>query len=133
MTDTPDTSTRQYTRPDAGWEAQLLTGVSVPVQRPLTHGEAREANQVVSDVVAKLAAMTVRRMCNQHSCTLSSKGTCEHSDARRDADYLRHILNVLGLPGDFQEVTDQDRENLLSAMAQKPTLGVDRYETIIES
>ena len=132
MTDTTYTDDPQHTPPGRDWETKLLTGVSVPVTKPLTHGEARDANQVVSDVVAKLAATTVRRMCNQHSCTLSSTGTCEHEDARRDADYLRHILDVLGLPGDFQEVTEQDKANLLSAMAQKPTLGVDRYETILE-
>lgn len=132
MTDTTHTDDPQHVAPGRTWERQLLTGVSVPVTRTTTHGEAREANQVVNDVVAKLAATTVRRMCNQHTCTLSSKGTCEHEDARRDADYLRHILDVLGLPGDFQEVTDEDRANLLSAMAQKPTLGVDKYETILE-
>jgi hypothetical protein len=129
MTDTHSTNDQH---PGAAWESQLLTGVSVPVTRTATHGEAREANQVVHDVVAKLAAATVRRQCNQHSCTLSSTGTCEHEDARRDADYLRHILDVLGLPGDFEEVTDEDRANLLSAMAQKPTLGVDKYETVLE-
>lgn len=132
MTDTHSTDDRQHVHPDASWEAQLLTGVSVPVTTMTSHGEAREANQVVNDVVAKLAATTVRRMCNQHSCTLSATGTCEHADARRDADYLRHILDVLGLPGDFQEVTEQDRANLLSAMAQKPTLGVDKYESVLE-
>lgn len=130
MTDTPDPD-RQHTRPGEAWEAQLLTGVSVAAA-PVTHGEAREANQVVSDVVAKLAALTVRRLCNQHACTLPSAGTCEHEDARRDADYLRHMLDVLGLPQDLQEVTETDRANLLSALAQKPTLGVDHYAEVLE-
>lgn len=132
MTDTHPTRDDKRVPPGSAWETQLLTGVSVPVTRTTTHGEAREANQVVNDVVAKLAATTVRRMCNQHACELSATGACEHPDARRDADYLRHILDVLGLPGDFQEVTEQDRANLLSAMAQKPTLGVDSYSSVLE-
>ena len=132
MADTRWTDDPQHVRPDAAWEAQLLTGVSVPVERPLTHGEAREANQVVSDVVAKLAALTVRRQCNQHACTLPSTGTCDHEDARRDADYLRHVLDVLGLSQSFEDVTEADRADLLSALAQKQTIGVDRYSEVLE-
>lgn len=133
MTDTPDPSDRQHTRPGEAWEAQLLTGVSVaPADATPTHGEAREANLVVTDVVGKLAALTVRRQCNQHACTLPSTGACDHPDARRDADYARHILDVLGLPSDFQEVTEADRKSLLDALAQKQTIGVDRYADVLE-
>jgi hypothetical protein len=106
--------------------------VSVSTEKPLTHGEAREANLVASDIVGKLAALTVRRQCNQHTCTLPATGVCEHEDARRDADYLRHILDVLGLPQDFQDVTEADRANLLTAMAQKQTVDVDRYQEVLE-
>jgi hypothetical protein len=132
MTDISAPDDHQRTRPGEVWEAQLLTGVSVTAEKPLTHGEAREANQAVHDVVGKLAALTVRRQCNQHACTLPSTGACEHENARRDADYLRHVLDVLGLPQDFQQVTEADRAGLLDAMAQKQAIGVDRYETIIE-
>jgi len=132
MTDTPTPDDHQRTRPGEVWEAQLLTGVSVRAERPLTHGEAREANETVTDIVGKLAALTVRRQCNQHACTLPATGACEHEDARRDADYLRHMLDVLGLPQEFQEVTEADRASLLDAMAQKTVIGVDRYETIVE-
>jgi hypothetical protein len=110
----------------------MLTGVSVRAERPLTHGEAREANQAVSDIVGKLAALTVRRQCNQHACTLPTTGACEHEDARRDADYTRHILDVLGLPQGFQAVTEADRSDLLNALAQRPTLNVDTYPTVTE-
>lgn len=133
MTDTPETSAQQLTQPGEVWETQLLTGVSVAVDRPLTHGEAREANQTVTDVVGKLAALTVRRQCNQHDCTLPTTGVCEHEDARRDADYLRHILDVLGLPQSFEDVTEEDRANLLNAMAQKPSIDVDKYSEVLES
>ena len=131
--DTPDSSDHQHTRPGEAWEAQLLTGVSIaPVDASPTHGEAREANLVVNDVVARLAALTVRRQCNQHACTLPSTGACEHEDARRDADYLRHVLDVLGLPQSFDEVTEDDRANLLTALAQKQTIGVDHYAEVVE-
>lgn len=133
MTDTSETDDQPRTPPGAAWEAQLLTGVSVAAARPLSHGEARDANQVVSDVVAKLAALTVRRQCNQHACSLPATGACEHADARRDADYLRHMLDVLGLPGSFEDVTVADRANLLDAMAQKPTVGVDKYSEVTEN
>lgn len=132
MTDTPETDDRQFPPPGGAWEAQLLAGVSVDAREPISHGEAREANQTVSDVVAKLAALTVRRMCNQHACTLPATGACGHEDARRDADYLRHMLDVLGLPGSFEDVTEADRANLLDAMAQKPVVGVDKYSEVTE-
>jgi hypothetical protein len=133
MTDTPETDDRQFTRLGETWEAQLLAGVSVAAREPISHGEAREANQTVSDVVAKLATLTVRRMCNQHDCSLPATGACGHEDARRDADYLRHMLDVLGLPGSFEDVTAEDRANLLDAMAQKPTVGVDKYSEVTEN
>ena len=132
MTDTPEPDDRHFTRLGEAWETQLLAGVSVDAREPISHDEAREANQTVSDVVVKLATLTVRRMCNQHACTLPATGACGHEDARRDADYLRHMLDVLGLPGSFEDVTEADRANLLDAMAQKPTVGVDRYPEVTE-
>lgn len=132
MTDTHTTRDGHHTPHGSTWETQLLMGVSVIATPAATHSETREANQIVNDVVAKMAAATVRRMCNQHACELPKTGACEHPDARRDADYLRYVLSVLGLPGDFQEVTEQDRANLLSAMAQKPALGTGKYSSIVE-
>lgn len=132
MMDTPETDDHQFPPPGGAWEAQLLAGVSVAAREPISHEEAREANQTVSDVVAKLAALTVRRMCNQHACTLPATGACGHEDARRDADYLRRMLDVLGLPGSFEDVTEADRANLLDAMAQKPVVGVDKYSEVTE-
>ena len=119
-------STPQHQRPDEAWERELLTGVSASASPETSHGEAREANLMVTDVVTKLAVLTVRRQCNQHSCELPSTGVCGHEDARRDADYLRHVLDVLGLPGDLLEVTEADRANLLTAMAHRSTTDVDR-------
>lgn len=132
MTDSPEPADQQLSRQGEAWEEQLLAGVSVASREPVSHDEAREANQTVSDVVAKLAALTVRRMCNQHACTLPATGACSHADARRDADYLRHMLDVLGLPGSFEDVTAADRVNLLDAMAQKPVVGVDKYSEVTE-
>ncbi len=132
MTDTPTTDSHRHSHPGEEWETKLLTGVSVESRRPLSHGEARDANEVVNDIVGRLAALTVRRQCNQHSCMLPSTGACEHEDARRDADYLRHILDVLGLPQGFQSVTEGDRVELLDALAQRPTLEVDRYAAVTD-
>ena len=132
MTDTPDSEASRQSRPGETWETQLLTGVSVESRRPLSHGEAREANETVNDLVERLATITVRRQCNQHACTLPSTGACEHEDAHRDADYLRHMLDVLGLPQDYVEVTESDRTDLLDALAQRPALNVDSYASVTD-
>jgi hypothetical protein len=79
-----------------------------------------------------MAVMTVRRACNRHTCTLPSEGRCEHSDARKDADLLRHVLDVLGLPGDFQTVSESDKLNLLSSLSDDPAIDVDRYSEVID-
>jgi hypothetical protein len=129
MMDTP-ASTPRYQRPDEDWERGLLAGVSTAVGD--THGERQDHNQTVGDVVAKMAAMTARRRCNRHGCTIPTTGVCEHPDARLDADYLRHILDVLGLPGDFQPVTEDDRVNLLSSLAQREEIGPGHYGDDVE-
>lgn len=132
MMDTPEPNERRFTRQGETWETQLLEGVSVNAHESVSHSEAREANQAAADVVAKLAAFTVRRVCNQHACTLPITGACGHEDARRDADYLRHMLDVLGLPGSFENVTEADRASLLDALAQKSVVGMDKYSEVAE-
>lgn len=131
MTDAPRRDDRRYVRPGDAWESQLLAGVSVPVGELSTHQEVRDANLVVDDVVAKLAALTVRRQCNQHVCTLPATGVCDHEDARRDVDYMRHILDVLGLPGSYADVAETDRAELLQALSQRSTVTVASYAEVI--
>lgn len=95
-------------------EVASLTGVVVTSG---TQADARQSNLDATDVIRHMAATRVRRMCNQHRC--SGPG-CEHPNHRRDVDYLGHVLDVLGLPGAYQEVTQEDRDRLLTSLAQQP-------------
>lgn len=104
-------------------EVASLTGVVV---NPGTRAEVRQSNLDATDVIRHLAATRVRRMCNQHAC--SGPG-CVHPNHRRDVDYLGHILNVLSLPGAYQEVTQEDRNRLLTSLAQQPD---ERLETSVK-
>lgn len=104
------------TTPDTTRGAVSLTGVTAAQDR---HQAVYDANQDVGSVAAKLAASMVRRMCNQHGCEMPLKGTCDHPNHRRDVDYLRSMLDLLGLPQDFEEVTQADRDNLLLSLAQQ--------------
>lgn len=54
----------------------------------------------------QLAALLVRTKCNQHDCVLEG---CTDENHRRDVDYLNHCLAMLGLPGAYQPVSDEQR------------------------
>ena len=99
-------------------EAAMLTGVVVASS---VQADVRQANVDAGNVAAKMATVMARRMCNQHRCTAPSGTPCVHPDHRRDVDYLRHVLTLLGLPGAYAEVTQDDRDQLLSSLAQQDT------------
>jgi hypothetical protein len=51
-----------------------------------------------SEAEKTLARLTVRRYANQHGCCQASTTTaCIHPDHRRDVDYARWLLTMLGL------------------------------------
>lgn len=95
-------------------EAGSLTGLVVTEN---TQQDVRQSNLDAADVIQHLAATRVRRMCNQHRC--SGPG-CQDPNHRRDVNYLRHTLDVLGLPGTYREPTQEDRDQLLTSLAQQP-------------
>lgn len=86
----------------------------------VTAGDTTRDTSVV-DVITRMATMTARRMCNQHDCRATHDSPCEHPDHRRDVDYLRHVLDVLGLPGDFQQPSDGDHDELMCSLRDLPT------------
>lgn len=96
--------------------AVSLTGITVPLE---THQAGFTANNDLSRVADKMAASMVRRLCNQHGCTMPSKGVCTHPNHARDVDLLLAVLRQLDLPGDFEEITEEDRTNLLTSLAQQ--------------
>jgi hypothetical protein len=53
----------------------------------------------------RVAALCVRRFCNQHACQGAG---CAHRNHRRDADSLARTLDILGLPGTFPVLEDSD-------------------------
>lgn len=96
---------------------QVLVGVSdVSGAREATLDEDQQSDMVAG----KLAALMVRRQCNQHSCLKPSTGTCDHPDHRRDVDYMRHCLEVLGLTSDYPELTESDRRAWLGGLKSNP-------------
>lgn len=97
-------------------EATALTGVVVSG----TQQDVRQHNLDAGAIVARMAATTVRRKCNQHRCAGVS---CAHPNHRRDVDYLRHCLELLGLPGTHETVTAEDRAQLLVSLARQPSDG----------
>lgn len=56
----------------------------------------------------RLAALLVRTKCNQHDCDPEG---CTDGNHRRDVDYLNYCLAVLGLPGTYPVVTDEERKD----------------------
>lgn len=74
-----------------------------------------------------LAAMTVRRKCNQkdHQCTAPRTGSCEHPNHRRDADLLLStdqrypgMLDMLGLDHAYPQCSEKDRATWLKWIGQ---------------
>lgn len=86
-------------------------GERVP-SAPRRHARKIDPDQAI-DIERRLAAMAVRRMCNQHQCTGES---CVDTSHRKDADYLLSenerfpgMLDMLGLPREYPDLTEQDR------------------------
>lgn len=93
----------------------------------------RHASRVDPDealeIQHRLAARTVRRICNQHSC---SGADCTHPNHRKDADYLLSededypgMLDMLGLPRNYPEITERDRIVYLKWLRQAGPPEVD--------
>jgi hypothetical protein len=57
----------------------------------------------------RLAALTVRRICNQHKCS-PADGPCDDPQHRQDVDFLKSMLTMLELPGRVLNVTNEERE-----------------------
>jgi len=73
---------------------------------------------VIVDLTQRMAALTVRRMCNQatHQCR-PSQGPCRNFNHRRDAQrLLPEMLEMLGLPTEVPEVSEEDKRNWLSGL-----------------
>ena len=107
-------------------EAAALTGVVVASG---TRQDERQSGLDAAAIITKMAVTSARRMCNQHGCDASSETPCIHPEHRRDVDYLAHVLDVLGLPGDYQEVTSTDRQLLLTALASQTDESLGSGET----
>jgi hypothetical protein len=67
------------------------------------------------DLAKRLAALAVRRAANQHGCRGRD---CRHPDHRRDVDFCRVLLEMIGLPGEYPEVTEADRVEYVTGVAQ---------------
>lgn len=83
------------------------------------HGLAGDREKTADrqrELANNLAALTVRRLTNQHGCP--GKG-CRHEDHRRDVDYCRAMLATLGLPGGYPAVAAEDRAEFVGSVAER--------------
>lgn len=62
-----------------------------------------------------LAARRVRKMCMQHVCT---GDPCQHRNHRRDLDYARHCLTMLGLTDVAKETREEEGDNRMNVPRQ---------------
>lgn len=98
---------------------------TVTARRPRHATRVDEA--VALDIQQRMAAMQVRRKCNQedHRCTAPSTGSCEHPNHRRDADLLLStdgeypgMLNMLGLDSAYPAYDAKDKVTWLKWLGQ---------------
>jgi hypothetical protein len=82
---------------------------------------------VAQDIQRRMAAMQVRRKCNQedHQCTTPSTGSCEHPNHRRDADLLLStdrefpgMLDMLGLDNAYPAYDAKEKATWLKWLGQ---------------
>lgn len=88
---------------------------------PPTRSQAVRMNEdVITSLTHRMAALTVRRMCNQptHQCRPAADGgPCGHHNHHRDAGLLLpEMLETLGLPLEVPVVSDEDKKNWLSGL-----------------
>lgn len=86
---------------------------------------ARVPDDIGRDIHHRMAAMLVRRMCNQHQCTTPKTGTCDHPDHRKDNDYLHSVdenypgmLDMLGFDHDYKPYTEDEKKTWLRWIGQ---------------
>jgi hypothetical protein len=101
-------------------------------RKPRRKGQVDPA--VAADINRRMAAMMVRRMCNQHECTEPETGSCEHPNHRRDNDYLLStdrkypgMLEVLGFDTAYPSYTQAEKELWLRSIGQA---GPDEEDSI---
>lgn len=100
--------------------------LAAPSTRRPRHA-AQVPDELAEDILRRLAAMRVRRQCNQHQCTAASPADCADPNHRRDADLLlstdaRHpgMLDMLGLDTAYPEYTEDERKTWLRWIGNTP-------------
>lgn len=70
------------------------------------HEEIHEGNVTADDLAQRMAAMTVRRYAIKHKCGCT--------DPRHDEEMalLESLLDLLGLPREFQEPTSEEKATI---------------------
>lgn len=65
--------------------------------------EYQRVNHEMEDEVIAAAVLNLREKFNRHACTRRAVSDllCEHQDHWKDVAMLRHMLMVMGLPGDL--------------------------------
>lgn len=95
---------------------------------PATRSQTVRMNEnAIMDLTHRMAALTVRRTCNQadHQCRPSA-GLCRHRNHRRDAALLLpEMLEMLGLSADVPEVSVEDKKNWLSGLRNAPAISLN--------
>jgi hypothetical protein len=69
-------------------------------------------------VERRMAAMHVRRLCDQHECTARKTGSCDHPNHERDMHFLREMLSHLGLDAEYPAYSPDDHRLWLRWLGQ---------------
>jgi hypothetical protein len=84
--------------------------------------QLNDKDRRIQDQENRLAAQRIRRMCNRHNCELWRDlseervhwwadiigPACSHPNHKRDADYLKRMLDICGLSGGIPDLSEDD-------------------------
>lgn len=86
-----------------------------------TRRRPRHAGRIPDDVaegiLRRMATVGVWRKTNQHDCP---QRDCTHLNHRRDAEYTREMLDMLGLDRTGASYTEAEQRTLLKWIGQAP-------------
>lgn len=110
--------------PDVSGDDGQLGGVTAPVARSVR----RVSEDAYEETTRKLAALMVRKACNQgqHS---GDPAVCTDPNHRRDAAYMEFCLRALDLPLSMPVVTQEEREVWLRGVRQYGATDVSDLES----
>lgn len=67
-------------------------------------------HDTAADIERRMAAMKVRRRCNEHDCQAPKAGTCNHPNHRQKVHGALEVLEMLGLDPAYPAYTEAEKK-----------------------